>query len=85
MDPGVRKGVCKAEGVSGQSTSVLQARVRCSTPSILRSQREGDQFGPIARARSGAEADLFHQQGVARAEVRYQALEKAALVVVFSV
>jgi len=67
MDPGVRRGICKAEGVLAQSTSVVQARARYPAPPILRDHREGDQFGPIAGARPGAEVNLLRQQGVARA------------------
>ena len=48
MDPRVRRGVCNAEVVYGQSTSVVQAKVRYPTLLILHSDREGDQFGAIA-------------------------------------
>ena len=65
MDLGVRRGVCKAEGIPSQPASVVQARVRYPTPPILR--REGDQFGTIAGARPDAEVDLLCQQGIAGA------------------
>ena len=67
VDPGVRRGVCEAEGVLGQSTSIVQTKARYPTLPILRGHGEGDQFGPITGARLGAKTDLFRQQGVARA------------------
>jgi len=78
MDPGVQRGVRKAEGVLGQSTSVVQAKVRYPAPPILRGHREGDQFGPIAGARPSAKADLFRQQGAARARGEIQGLRKGS-------
>jgi len=63
----MRRGVREAEGVLGQSTSVVQARTRYSTPPILCSYREDNQFGSVVRAGPGVETDLLHQQSVARA------------------
>jgi len=74
----VRKGVCKAEGVLGQSTGVVQAKVRYPASPILRSHREGDQFGHIAGTRPGVEADLLRQQGVARARSEILGLRKGS-------
>jgi len=59
MDQRVRRGVLKAEGVSGQSTGVVQATTRYSTSSILHGYKKDDQFGFAARAGPGAEADLL--------------------------
>jgi len=75
----VRGGICEIEGVPGQSTGVVQARARYPTPLILRSYREGDQFGPIAGARPGAEANLFHQQGIAEARGETPGLRQSSL------
>ena len=78
MDPGVRKGICKAERLPGQSTSVVQARVRYPAPPILHDYRESDQLSPITGARPGAEADLLRQQGVARARGEIPGLRKSS-------
>ena len=59
MDQGVRTSVPQIEGVPGQSTSVVQARTRYSTSSVLRSYRASDQFGPGAKAEPSAETNLL--------------------------
>jgi len=59
MDQRVRRGILKAEGVSGQSTSVVQATTRYSTPPVLHSNIEGDQLCFLARVGPGAEVDLL--------------------------
>ena len=49
------------------------------TPSpILCSYREGDQFGPVAGTRPGAEANLLHQQGIAGAKGEIPGLRKSS-------
>ena len=73
----MRRGVCKAEGVPGQSTSVVQAKTRYPTLPIIRSYREGDQFGFAARAGPGAETDLLRQQSVTRARGEILGLRKS--------
>ena len=59
MGQRVRRGVLKVERVPSQSTSVVQATTRYSTPLVLRSYRKGDQFSYAARAGPVAEADLL--------------------------
>ena len=78
MDPGMRRGICKAEGVPCQSTSVVQAKVRYPTPPILCSYRKGDQFGSNARVRPGAEANLLRQQSTARTRGEIPGLRKGS-------
>jgi len=84
MDQRVRRGVLKAEGVPGQSTSVVQATVGYSTSSILRGYKKGDQFGSAARVGLDAKPIYFVSKVLQGPEVRYQAIEKATLAVVFS-
>ena len=78
MDPRVWRGVCEAEGVPGQPTSFMQARVGYPTTPVLRGHEEGDQLGSIARARSGAEADLLFQQSTAKARGEVLGLRKGS-------
>jgi len=59
MDQRVRKGIPEAEGVPGQSASVVQPVTGYSTSSVLRSYRTGEQFGPCARAGLGTKANLL--------------------------
>jgi len=54
----------------------MQAKVRHPTPPILHNYRKSDQFGPVAGARSGAEANLLHHQGFAGA--RGEGLRKSS-------
>jgi len=77
MDQRVRRGVREAEGVPGQSISVVQARTRYSTLPILYSYREGDKFGSATRAEPGAEVGLLRQQSVAWARGEIPGLRKS--------
>ncbi|XP_068504573.1 uncharacterized protein [Phaseolus vulgaris] len=77
LDQRVRRGVFEAKGVPGQSTSIVQAIARYPAPPLLRSYREGDQFCSATGARPGVEANLFRQQGVARARGEMPSLRKS--------
>ena len=57
----------------------MQAGVRYPAPLILHSLGKGDQFGPIAGARLGPEADLFRQQGIAGAGDEIPGLRESGL------
>ena len=62
----------------------MQASVRYPTSPVLHSYREGDQFSSAARARAGEKPIYFVSKVLQGPEVRYQALEKATLAIVFS-
>ena len=75
----MRGGVFQIEGVPGQPTGVVQARVRYPAPVILRSYRKGDQFGPIAGSRPDTEANLFRQQDIVGARGEIPDLRESSL------
>jgi len=63
----VRIGVPQAEGVLGQTPSVVQAAAGYSASFVLRIYRMGDQFGPCAGTGPSAEANILCEQSIAEA------------------
>ena len=66
MDIGMQRVISQVEGILSQPTGTVQATTRYPASLVLL-HRSGDQFGPRSGAGSGAEADIFCQQSLARA------------------
>jgi len=63
----------------------VQAATGYSASFVLHNYRTGDQYGPRAGTGPSAEVNIYFVNKVLQGpEVRYQALEKAALIAVFS-
>ena len=67
LDQGVRGDVPQAEGVPGQSLSIVQATAGYSALPVLRGNGAGNQFSPCAGTGPGAEAYILCEQSIARA------------------
>jgi len=72
------------EEVLSHPPNIVQATNRHPTSIVLRNHRSGDQFYPRPGAGSGTRPIYFISKLLQGSEVRYQAIEKAALAVVFS-
>ncbi|XP_068497734.1 uncharacterized protein [Phaseolus vulgaris] len=83
MDQRVRRGVRKAEGVPGKSTSVVQARTRYSTSFYFAVTEKAISLVLLQEQDQVQKSIYFVNKVLQGPEVRYQAIEKAALAVVF--
>jgi len=80
----MRRGVCEAEGIAGQTTNVGKLELGTLNPPIRHSYRKGDQFSSATRAGQVQKLIYIVSKVFQGPEVRYQTIEKAALAVVFS-
>ena len=83
MDQGMWRIVSQIEGIPSQSPSVVQATARYPALFVVRHHRTGDQLGPRQEQDHGQKPIYFVNKVLQGPEVRYQAIEKAALTIVF--
>jgi len=84
MDQGVRTSVPQIEGVPGQSTSVVQARTRYPLRLYFAVTERAINLVLVQKQNQVQKPIYFVSKVLQGLEVRYQAIEKASLAVVFS-